>query len=353
MLRNRKAAESSRRRKTQETQELLQERDELKKQNESLSARLEEIKHQLEAVQRALEAASSGNPSMGVFQGSQVSISISEASHLRGGFSEPPSRQHSPTLSHTLFGSDQMSTKQHLKMENPSSQTVNPASLSPELLPVVDYPNASSSDMTQHTADMLCDLPCQSEEQRPWDSTILRCISALASFLLTMATAFPDLLNMTGSPSKTTQSAILNLMMVLRTAPATCSTSATSSTSKTQSLPATTMARIQQLQNTLLSCSLSMARPVMDATLKAMRSASDQQLTIRSSSLSKVAPSVSSVEPSSREVLQVLSWAIEQFEQKRNRASLGPELDAAAVAEHGLESSGWQMKEKVLISTVC
>ena len=49
-----------------------------------------------------------------------------------------------------------------------SIQTVNPASLSPEIRPVAESSNASSSDMTQHPAAMLCDLQCQSEEQRPW-----------------------------------------------------------------------------------------------------------------------------------------------------------------------------------------
>jgi hypothetical protein len=54
-------------------------------------------------------------------------------------------------------------------------QNINAASLPPEIRPVLESANASSSDSTRHPAAMLCDLQRQSEENGPgWIQPRLR-----------------------------------------------------------------------------------------------------------------------------------------------------------------------------------
>ncbi|TVY59469.1 Transcriptional activator hac1 [Lachnellula cervina] len=334
VLRNRRAAQSSRERKRQEVEALEAEKRQIERRNQDLEMRLAHMEEQYARVTQEL-AQVTGNK-MHVF-GSSSAVS-SPSQELR---------QASPvTFSQELFSSRDSNpaiiSRQSVS-EPHSLQTVNPASLSPEIRPVDDLTNASSSDMTQHPAAMLCDLQCQSEEQRPWTNTptttasaisqilimttFLNMISASTSALLSPLSQINTSLR-TGSVLSPTAS-ILTLITWLTTtiAPLTKSTSMTSSTTTTSLRPRFTL-RISMLRR-LLACSPNLARPLMDATVVAMRSASEQQLT--DACLSGVDASVRHVGESSPSVesLMTLLWAIHVIEEEREQKEKAPKLDAA------------------------
>jgi len=218
-------------------------------------------------------------------------------------------------------------------------QTVNPSSLSPEMRPVDESSNASSSDMTQHPAAVLCDLQCQSEEQRPWMNSKTTTtsnssqISALFMLLSMTSVAFSTLVNpmiqittslKTGSSLSPTASILTMIIwMVTTITPLTTLTSMTTSTSTTRQRYSL---RISMLRR-LLACSPNLARPLKDATMAAMRSASEQQLT--HACLSDVGARRFDVSSSSSiEALTTLLWVIHVIERERKQQMI-PELDAA------------------------
>jgi transcriptional activator HAC1 len=216
-------------------------------------------------------------------------------------------------------------------------QTVNPASLSPEMRPVADSSNASSSDMTQHPAAMLCDLQCQSGEQRPWmvstTATTSVVYQTLVALILTSQAISKILQPMnqiyntltTASSLSPTTSNLTMIIWLLTMAPTTRSTSTSSSSTTTHTRPRFGL-RIRMLRR-LLACSPNLARPLMDATMAAMRSASEQQLI--HDCLSNVDVSVRREDGNSPSVerLMTLLWTIHVIEKERTQKTT--KLDAA------------------------
>jgi len=143
VLRNRRAAQSSRERKRQEVEALEAEKRQIERRNQDLEMRLAHMEEQYLRVTQEL-AQVTGNK-MHVFGSSSVVSSPSQEL-----------RQASPvTFSQELFSSrdSNPTTINRQSVPEPHTlQTVNPASLSPEIRPVDDLTNASSSDMTQHPA---------------------------------------------------------------------------------------------------------------------------------------------------------------------------------------------------------
>ncbi|TVY21548.1 Transcriptional activator hac1 [Lachnellula arida] len=338
VLRNRRAAQSSRERKRQEVEALEAEKRQIERRNQDLEMRLAHMEEQYLRVTQELAQVTGNGNKMHVF-GSSSAVS-SPSQELR---------QASPvTFSQELFSSrdSNPTTISRQSVSEPHSlQTVNPASLSPEIRPVDDLTNASSSDMTQHPAAMLClcDLQCQSEEQRPWMNTPTTTASAISQILI--MTTF---LNMISASTSTLLSPLSQIITSLRTgsvlsptasiltlitwlittmAPLTTSTSMNSSTTTTSLRPRFTL-RISLLRR-LLACSPNLARPLMDATVVAMRSASEQQLTHDclpgvDASVRHVGASLPSVES-----LMTLLWAIHVIEKEREQKEMAPKLDAA------------------------
>jgi len=145
VLRNRRAAQSSRERKRQEVEALEAEKRAIERRNQDLEMRLADMQAKNELLMRELEAFTGG---MTVFRSSSVASSPGQSEQLR-------SAPTPVTFSQELFGSRDaqerpISTQPIIKSE--PTQTVNPASLSPEIRPVDESANASSSDMTQHPA---------------------------------------------------------------------------------------------------------------------------------------------------------------------------------------------------------
>ena len=305
VLRNRRAAQSSRERKRQEVEALEGEKRAIERRNQDLEMRLADMEAKNIMLQRELEQFT-GN--MMVFHGNTDASSPAQTEQFR----QAPSPV---TFSRDLFSSQDQESRPSISqsiVDSHTPQTVNPASLSPEMRPVVES-NASSSDMTQHPAAVLCDLQCQSEEQRPWAST-----SAISQTLATMlfinftSTLLNPLTQIvrslrTGSSLSPTTS-ILTSILWLVTTTASLSTSTSTTSSTTPQLFSLKM----NLLNRLLACSPLLARPLMDATMEAMRSQSDQKRT--RDCLSGL---IRDGETPSLEALMTLVWAIHVFEKKR------------------------------------
>ena len=323
VLRNRRAAQSSRERKRQEVEALEAEKRTIERRNQDLEMRLADLEAKNIMLQRELEQFT-GN--MTVFRGNSVALSPPHNEQFR--------RAPSPvTFSRDLFPSrDQERThsiSQQSTVDSQPSRTVNPASLSPEMRPVVES-NANSSDMTQHPAAMLCDLQCQSEEQRPWapsTSTISQLLTTMifiniTSTLLSPLSQIVKSLRTASSLSPTNSILTSIIWLVTTTASLSNSTSTSSSTTtSTTSLRPRFSLRIRLL-NQLLASSPLLARPLMDATMAAMRSSQfEQQLThdcltgVGAFDRHEVGNSLS------LEALMTLLWSIHVFEKQRGQTS--------------------------------
>jgi transcriptional activator HAC1 len=287
VLRNRRAAQSSRERKRQEVEALEGEKRAIERKNHDLELRLADAEAKNLLLQQQI-AQITGN--MTVFNQSPSSSQYRQ--------SPTPI-----TFSQELFGSREGNnsttfepvSEAHLNLQE-SIRTVNPASLSPEIRPVAELSNASSSDMTQHPAAMLCDLQCQSEEQRPWMtstetstsiSTIIACLLLISATTSTFLQPLYQIISSlkTGSSLSPTTS-ILNMIIWLATTPTslTISTSTTSSSTTMRARNPAFRPRFSLRMNLLrrlLACSPQLARPLMDATMGAMRLSSEQQLLAR------------------------------------------------------------------------
>jgi len=329
VLRNRRAAQSSRERKRQEVEALEAEKMAVERRAQDLEMRLADSEAKRAELQSQLEQFTGG---MTVFRGSSAP-SPAQSEHIQ--------RAPTPlTFSQELFPSSNdvdnrpISTQPIVAPQAPI-QTINPASISPEIRPVDESSNASSSDMTQHPAAMLCDLQCQSEE-RPWtDSTsAFSQILAITLFMTTASQAISTLLIplgqiidtlRTGSCLLPTPSILTTIIwLATTTAALTPSTLMTSSTKMTSLRPRFSL-RIRLLRR-LLTCSPNLARPLSDATMVAMRLASEQQLT--QACLSSVdASRLDGASSPNVEALMTLLWAIQCFEKERGHIT--PKLDAA------------------------
>jgi len=338
VLRNRRAAQSSRERKRQEVEALQEEKDAVERTNRDLMVQLHHMAEANARLQKELERI--GGNRMKVFGSS--SVASTPCRDVR----QSPSPI---TFSKQLFPSgndDNLPISTQSLVDTAVPATVNPASLSPEIRPVADASNASSSDMTQHPAAMLCDLQCQSEEQRPWmaststASTIHR-ILAMSLFISMTSEAISTLLmplnqiinslKMGSSLSPTPSIITLIIWLTTTTANLNPSISVTSSM-KTNPRPRFSL-RISLLRR-LLACSPNLARPLMDATMVAMRRASEQ-LQLQACLSPADASRHGSKEPSI-EALMTLCWAIHVIEKERSKT---PKLDAAEGVEQALDAS--------------
>ncbi|KAH7018241.1 uncharacterized protein B0I36DRAFT_335567 [Microdochium trichocladiopsis] len=301
VLRNRRAAQSSRERKRQEVEAL------------------EERCKQLEEALRE--------------RNNTVDLLMDEMQRLRGqpGRSSSPlnayHNQPSPlSLSKPLFGSDGSEQMDDFILMPENNGTVNPASLSPEMTPVPDdmpevnstaatsatdaaaTPKVTSSDVTQHPAAVLCDLQCQSlEVPQEWSASRQVLPPALSLFLqlqmlLTASSAILSayrrpltliagaLKNNSALPATPS---ILSTIIWLVTRPPNSPNSTSSNSSATTSaappalpqetarspkspnpLSASSTLRIRSLRR-LLTSSPFLARPLLDATMGLLRLVSE------------------------------------------------------------------------------
>jgi len=317
VLRNRRAAQSSRERKRLEVEGL-------EKRNKELEAALRNAQQANLALMEELKRLGSGAPrSSSAFEG------------LR----------HSPvTFSQELFGSHDghgasvNTASLESLLEN--NTTVDPSTISPTLEPISETdeehkdgnplansttsPVNASPDATQHPAEMLCqDLQCRSAEASPspWmEQSQLRLHPSLPlllqlQFLLASTSAMLSLcqrplvqiaMSLKANFSLPPAPSLLTTIVWLVTTPAPSRSTRTgpnststiiSTTATSMSQPTTissrssnpTVARSQTRRSTslrhrllrkILTCSPVLARPLMDATMEALRWASSKSHTV-------------------------------------------------------------------------
>jgi len=341
VLRNRRAAQSSRERKRQEVEKLDEEKQQLERMVRDMELQLANERTKRLEAERELELERAANgKNMTVFRGSSPAQAHSPA-HTEQ-FRQAPSPV---TFSQELFSSrdsprhESIASSYTIATPPPSNvQTVNPAALSPEIRAVDDSANASSSDMTQHPAAMLCvNLQCQSGEQRPWMvstsaktmsqilshimATLL--ISSITSTLLSPLSQICLSLRTGSSLSPTTSILTTIIWLTTKTASLTTSTSKTTSTTTKITSPRPMLSLRIRLLNQLLACSPNLARPLLDATMAAMRLASEQQLT--HDCLTGVGSSdrLDGRNSPSIESLMTLLWCIKVFQKRSNNEQVG------------------------------
>ena len=342
VLRNRRAAQSSRERKRQEVEKLDEEKHHLERMVRDMELQLADERARRLEVERELELERAANGKMNVFRGSSPVRSPAHAETLR--------QSPSPTFSQELFESRDSAgqhslTSTYTIATSPSAsvQTVNPAALSPEIR-AVDEANAdaSSSDMTQHPAAMLCDLQCQSEEQRPWMastsastmsqifSNILMSllISSISSTLLNPLSQIFNSLRTGSSLSPTTSILTSIIWLTTTTASLTTSTSKTTSTTTKTTSPRPMLSLRIRLLNQLLACSPNLARPLLDATTEAMRLATEQQLTHDClTGVGSIDDRLEGGDSPSIESLMTLAWCITMFQKRSDNEQVGQERE--------------------------
>ncbi|KAL3440732.1 hypothetical protein BJX65DRAFT_290058 [Aspergillus insuetus] len=278
VLRNRAAAQTSRERKRLEMEKLENEKIEMEQQNQFLVQRLA----QMEAENNRLSQ-----------QVAQLSAEVRGSRHSTPRPTSPASV--SPTLTPTLFKQegDEISLDR-IPFPTPSvtdySPTLKPSSL------------AESSDLTQHPAAVLCDLQCQSADSKEMEVPFRFLTSGTQSSSMSLQMTLQLLfLTMTSAAYSTVIHPLSQILQSLKTgSPLAFSTeeiyrhshlilwlilTPSLSPSKTSSNP--TAFRIRLLAR-LLACNPAMARPLRDATGRALQLAVRERFTQGASSVAVV-----------------------------------------------------------------
>ena len=171
VLRNRQAAQSSRERKRQEVEKLEGEKSFIEQQNESLKERLMTVEHekfllaqklakmtaQMEAIKRGSSTTSrhTSPPFGGLPAPQPLEPDLNREQFIKQELLDDyPYDLPTPQNSHGVPSSSYSSPSPGIYSESSTPATVG---LGVDAL-------ITSSDMTQHSAAMLCDLPCQSEK---------------------------------------------------------------------------------------------------------------------------------------------------------------------------------------------
>lgn len=339
MLRNRRAAQSSRERKRQETEALAQ-------KNKDLEAAVLELQRANAMLQQELKKV---RPDLG------------------GAAASPSSN--SMTLSQPLFPSHEMNGLQPsaasmeliqelVDKSNQTPKTVNPASISPALTPVPEEPEfepateelntaapraaeASQTDnstpMTQYPAAVLCnDLQCQrmvemSPSGQGSTQSLHPALFMLQQLLLVAYSSSTTLLSLwetrplamismsmrASSPLPPTQAILTSIISLVTNSisiPPLTSTSGSSPTttatahSTTSSSSRSKTLRLRTLRK-ILTCNRQLARPLQDATLEALRLSLTRARGSQGSNEHESAGGMSPLLPSP-ERLMALLWAI-------------------------------------------
>lgn len=284
MLRNRAAAQTSRERKRLEVEKLENEKKAMEEQNAFLLQRLSQMEAENNRLSQQIAQLSGDRAS------SRATTPLSGASPLVAG---------SPTFTQTLFKQEQPELSLD-KIPFPS-----PMSLS------LDTPEPELSDLTQHPAAVLCDLQCQSEAsklQSSQNSLALR-IVIQHLFLMMISAAYSTVIFPTsqifrslkeGSPLTFSQAEISRHFPLILWLISTPSLSKAASTRRS-------VFRIRLLAR-LLECSPALARPLKDATSKALQLALAEA---RSGAASTDAPGVRDWR-----LLMTMWLAIDRIEQR-------------------------------------
>jgi transcriptional activator HAC1 len=298
VLRNRAAAQTSRERKRLEMEKLETEKIRMEQQNQFLIQRLS----QMEAENNRLSQ-----------QVAQLSAEV------RGSRSSTPKQGspvlESPTLTPTLFKQE----GEELPMERIPFPTPSATDYSPTLKPST---LAEASDVTQHPAAVLCDLQCPSLASKELEVPSLYSTSPVSNLTLQMTLQLL-FLTMTSAAYSTVIHPLSQILLSLKTGlPLALSTeeiyqhfplilwlisTPSQSPSKVPTRPVFRM----KLLTRLLACSPALARPLRDATGRALQLAVSERFSVQTRSVDA---------PEGRpswESLLTLAWVIDRLDQSR------------------------------------
>ncbi|KAL2005049.1 hypothetical protein VTN00DRAFT_2899 [Thermoascus crustaceus] len=303
VLRNRAAAQTSRERKRLEVEKLEGEKKRIEQQNEFLLQRLAQMEAENSRLNR---------------QVAQLSAEI------RGSRSNTPksvsSTTASPTLTPTLFKQERDEVSLDRIPFPPQSITAYSPSMKPSDL-------AESSDMAQHPAAMLCDLQCQSQDSKDLGARFRFLTSDRAMSLTLQATLQLLFLTMTSAAYSKVIHPLSQILHSLKTgSPLTFSTEeiyqhfplilwliSTPSLSPSTASTRRSVFRMKLLTR-LLECSPALARPLRDATGRALQLAASERFSQKTGSAAG-----GPTEQQNWELLLTLAWAIDSLGRKRRR----------------------------------
>ncbi|TPX22387.1 hypothetical protein DIZ76_014259 [Coccidioides immitis] len=327
VLRNRAAAQISRERKRLEIEKLETEKAKMEQQNRFLLQRLA----QMEAENNRLSQ--------------QVAKLSTEIRSSRGASPQSISAP-SPTLAPVLFKQeDDELPLEKVPIASPPTTIYSPSAA------VID--SIDASDLTQHPAAMLCDLQCQSEESKNLTASLNQYSTPHPTFALMLQVIMQHLFLMMTSAAYST--VILPLSQIFHSlkkgSPLTFSQEeicqhlplilwliSTPTLSKSNTSIQRSVFRIQLLTR-LLACSPALARPLRDATSRAL------QLAVRD--LPRSASNRSMVQggrPSQDwELLMTTVWAIDRIGR-----SHGYHYSKPSRALHGAARSAHHARAKQL-----
>lgn len=307
MLRNRQAAQSSRERKRQEVEKLEGEKSAIEQQNERLKERLLAVEHEkFQLSQQVAKMAAE----MSVFRSKNRSMGTSPSPSCAASSSSLGAELHQQSIKQELDDYPLALLTPQNSIDHSTSSFSSPSSSTYSRSPSPSHHElglgavATSLDMTQHPAAMLCGLQCQSEEL--WPASIplttrdearrlqemigfqllyLTLISAVYSHLLhPLRLIFISLRTGSPLPSKITPKTTPMLFLLIRwliSTPANLTTMPSTTTTRTKPptshLTTSHLSPVRRptfrirLLRRLLLCSPALARPLKGATGRAMR----------------------------------------------------------------------------------
>ncbi|EAW12113.1 transcription factor HAC1 [Aspergillus clavatus NRRL 1] len=302
VLRNRAAAQTSRERKRLEMEKLENEKIQMEQQNQFLLQRLS----QMEAENNRLSQ--------------QVAQLTAEVRGSRCNTPKPGSpATTSPTLTPTLFKQE----GDELPLERIPFPTPSLTDYSPTLKP---SSLAESSDVTQHPAAVLCDLQCPSLDSKDQEVLSPSLTSAQAWNMTLHMTLQLLFLTMTSTAYSTVIHPLSQILQSLKTGSRlTFSTQeiyqhfhlilwliSTPSLSPSTASTRPTVFRMKLLTR-LLACNPALARPLRDATGRAL------QLAVRENASQGTGSAGVDAGGRNWESLLTMAWAIDRFEKSRGQ----------------------------------
>ena len=335
VLRNRAAAQTSRERKRLEMEKLETEKIRMEEQNQFLLQRLTQMEVENSRLSQQVAQLSA-----------QVRSSRSTTPISNKASSPPPvpAITESPTLTPTLFKQE----GEELPMERIPFPT--PATSALEYSPTLQPSTlAETSDATQHPAAVLCDLQCPSEVSKAVAATTSTTPLAMeqrfhfsnSSLTLMLPLLF---LTMTSVASSTVIHPLSQILHSLKTGlPLEISTeeifrlfplihwliSTPSLSPSTSTQPVFRM----RLLARLLACSPAMARPLRDATGRALQLAVSEQVSTETGL-------IDGTEGRPRwESLLTMAWAIDRIDQQQQQCQKDMKMKSGRRRSYGKASS--------------
>lgn len=279
VLRNRRAAQSSRERKRQETELLAKRNHQLEDAMRVLIARTAKLEAELKKVRPDFESILPSTDSLTLSQ--PLFTATTPKNGAAGDEDMAGLSQSTLNLMNSVLNSPN---------RDAAPGTVNLASISPAPSPVAEEPalepipeesesqvpqtvDASTTRSTQYSAAVLCDLQCQRsvEATSPSGRTALETLNLAVSFSTTFLTFLASAISL--RQQQMTLISIIN--MLTRTTPSSSSstracTPMAMAQPPTSSSPRKTTLRLKLLRK-LLTCNRQLARPLQDATLEVLR----------------------------------------------------------------------------------